>query len=169
MASEYLQYARLPLGGIPLKASSYMRKVIHYSIAGLALLGATIAFFAVYFGSIAPTLTVGSVVQGNEYVATSTAANSVYGASVTASKLLKTGQGSLGSVVVTGANTGIVNFYNATTTDVTQRITATSTILIASIPASLAAGTYVFDATFTDGLYIDLVGGNMPTTTVTYR
>lgn len=146
-----------------------MRKVITYSIAGLALLVGSFAFLTTYFAAIAPTNTVGSVVQGNEYIATSTAANSVYGASVTGSKLLKTGQGALGSVVVTGANTGIINFYNATTTNASARITATSTILIASIPASLAAGTYVFDASFTDGLYIDLVGGNMPTTTVTYR
>ncbi len=112
----------------------------------------------------------GGVTVGNEYNATSTAANSVYGG-LTTDKLLKTGWGSFGSVIITGANTGIVNFYNATTSNVLARTnqTATSTILIASIPASTTAGTYIFDVVFTDGLLLELESGNMPTTTVTWR
>jgi hypothetical protein len=108
---------------------------------------------------------------GNEpYVATSTAQNTVYGA-FSADRLIKTGWGTLGSVTISGANTGVVNFYNATTTDVTKRTgnIATSSLLIASLPASLAAGTYDFNAVFTTGLYIDLDTGIMPTTTVTYK
>jgi len=113
---------------------------------------------------------VGSVNNGNEYNATSTAQNTVYGA-FSANRAIKQSWGTLGSVVITGANTGIINFYNATTSDITARTgnTATSSLLIASIPASLAAGTYVFDLNFTDGLFLDLVSGNMPTTTITYR
>ncbi len=111
----------------------------------------------------------GSITPTQEYTATTTAANSVYGATVTTGRLIRTGQGALGSIVITGANTGIVNIYNATTTDATKRITATSTILMASIPASAVAGTYTFDVGYTDGLYIDLVSGTMPTSTVTYR
>lgn len=113
----------------------------------------------------------GSSVQGNDYQATSTAASTMFGATISGDRLIKTGYGSLGSVVITGANTGIVNLYNATTTNVDLRTgnKATSTILIASIPASLAAGTYVFDAEFTDGLYLDIYSGNMPTSTVTWR
>ena len=112
-----------------------------------------------------------SVSVTNEYLATSTAASVVYGATITGSQIIKTGQGSLGQVVITGANTGVVNFYNATTTNVSSRTgqPATSTILIASLPASLAAGTYVFDAFYTAGLYIELVGGAMPTSTISYR
>lgn len=110
------------------------------------------------------------VTQGDEYNATTTALSAVYG-SQTGSVLLKTGQGALGSVIVTGAATGIINFYDATTTNINLRASskATSTIHVASIPASLAAGTYVFDAVFTDGLYLELVSGNMPTTTITWR
>jgi len=112
----------------------------------------------------------GSVSQANEYMATSTAANAVYGA-LTTDKLLKTGQGALGSVVITGANTGIMNFYNATTSNVLARTNniATSTILMASIPASAAAGTYTFDVAFTTGLLLELESGNMATATVTFR
>jgi len=116
------------------------------------------------------SLALGSVSVTSEYLATSTAASSVYGAWTTG-RLVKAGKGTFGSIVVTGANTGVINVYNATTTSVRLRATskATSTILIASIPASMAAGTYTFDVTFSDGLYFDLVSGIMPTTTVTYR
>lgn len=112
-----------------------------------------------------------SIVQGQEYIATTTAANSVYGATITGSRIISKHYGSLSSVVITGANTGIVNFYDATTTNVSLRAPSmsTSSILIASFPASTAAGNYVFDATFANGLYIDLISGNMPTTTITYR
>lgn len=110
------------------------------------------------------------VSQSNEYNATSTASNAVYGA-ITNDKLIKTGWGALGSVIITGANTGIVNFYNATTSDITKRTgnTATTSLLITSIPINLTAGTYVFDTIFTNGLLLELESGNMPTTTITYR
>ena len=113
----------------------------------------------------------GSIRIGDELQATSTAPSSAYGATISGDTLIKTGTGALGSVIITGANTGIVNFYNATTSDVNKRTgqVATSTILLASFPASTAAGTYVFDTQFTYGLYIDLISGAMPTTTVTFR
>ena len=109
--------------------------------------------------------------EASDYQATSTAASTVYGVNLTTSGTIKSGFGSFGSVIITGANTGIVNFYNATTSDVNKRTgqVATSTILLASFPASTAAGTYVFDTQFTYGLYIDLISGAMPTTTVTFR
>lgn len=112
----------------------------------------------------------GSTPDGaSDYLATSTAANNSAGA-FTTSRTLKAGFGSFGSYIITGANTGTVNFYNATTSDVNKRTgqKATSTILIASFPASTAAGTYVFDAAFTDGLYLEITG-SAPTSTVTYR
>lgn len=113
---------------------------------------------------------VGSIIQSQEYVATSTAQNTVYGA-FSNDRTIKSGRGSLGSVIVTGANTGILNFYDATTTDITARTgnKATTSLLMLSIPASLAAGTYVFDIGFNDGLMLELESGNMPTTTITYR
>ena len=115
-------------------------------------------------------LSLGSVSVSNEYRATSTALSAGYGAG-TVDAQIKTGYGTLGSVVVLGADTGVVNLYDATTTDATLRASskATSTILITSLPASLVAGTYTFDVRFNDGLLLDLVQGNMPTTTITFR
>ena len=112
-----------------------------------------------------------SVSVSNEYIATSTAANTLYGATITSTKLIKTGTGTFGSFVITGANTGIINFYDATTTNVSLRTNnvATSSILLASFPASTAAGTYTFDAALNNGLLIDLPSGNMATGTVMYR
>src|SRR3990167_5022954 len=112
-----------------------------------------------------------SVSVTNEYQATTTAASTVYGNTITGDALVKTGFGVLGSIVLTGATAGVVNVFDATTTDVLKRTgnKATSTILIASLPASLAAGTYTFDHEFTDGLFVDLAAGTMPTTTITWR
>lgn len=125
----------------------------------LAAVAAIAALFLGYILGTAPQTSFGSVETGQEYNATTTSAGGTY-ATVSGDKLLKTGSGALGSVVITGANTGVLNFYNGTTT---------SGYLIASIPASAAAGTYTFDATFTTGLFVDLVSGSMPTTTITYR
>ena len=140
----------------------------------LVLISFTIAVVGVLAGLAIITYNTlpafGSVSVTDEYIATSTATNSVYGA-FTTGRLIKPGQGTLGSVVITGANTGIVNFYNATTSNVLKRTnnTPTSTILMASIPASAAAGTYTIDGLYTDGLLVVLESGNMPTTTITYR
>ncbi len=113
----------------------------------------------------------GSVPITDEYMSTSTAANSAYGATVTGAKVIKYGPGAFGSYIITGANTGIINFYDATTSNVNARTgqKATSTILLASFPASTVAGTYTFDAALTAGLYVDVVSGIMATGTVTYR
>lgn len=145
-----------------------MDKTVQYVVTGIVALAVLIASVAVVVWNTSPSLA--SVSMTDEYIATSTAANSVYGG-FTSGRVLKTGTGTFGSVVITGANTGIVNFYNATTSNVNQRTgqKASSTILMASIPASAAAGTYTIDGLFTDGLLVVLEGGNMPTTTITYR
>jgi len=115
-------------------------------------------------------LSLGSVAVSSEYQATSTAESADRGAFI-GSRVIKTGHGTLGSVMITGAATGIVYLYDATTTDATARASskATTTMLIAEFPASTAEGTYVFDVSFKDGLYFDLASGVMPTTTVTFR
>jgi len=113
----------------------------------------------------------GSVSISNEYFATSTAAGSGYGGFSLSEKLFKTGSGSLGSVIITGANTGVLNFYNATTSNVDKRTgnVASSTILLASIPVSTVAGTYTFDALYNVGLLMVLESGLIPTSTITWR
>ena len=141
----------------------------------LALAGATtilLSLLAMLTVQVIKPQALGSVTVGNEYIATSTAASNAYGG-FTGDALVLQGTGTFGSLVVTGANTGVINIYDATTTVVgaggRAASKATSTILIASIPASMAAGAYPFDVAFKDGLLFDLISGSMPTTTVTYR
>lgn len=144
-----------------------MTNRITVSVIAIALL--VIAGLLAYIAAT-PRQALGSAIEGQEYLATSTAAVNVYGANIQASALIKTGRGGLAQVVITGANTGTMHFYNATTSDITKRASskATSTILLASFPASTAAGTYTFDVAFTDGLYLD-VSGTVATSTITYR
>ncbi len=141
-----------------------MKQTLYIPLATLVVLGALV--FA-YFSFI-PRDSQASVSVTDEYMATSTAANASLGA-FTGSRKLVTGPGTIGSVVITGANTGVFSLIDATTSDATQRITATSTILIASFPASTAAGTYTFDVAFKDGLYLYVDSGSMATSTITYR
>lgn len=112
----------------------------------------------------------GSTLQGNDYQATTTT-SVVSGEFLTNTAVLKTGQGSLAQVTITGANTGVLVFYDATTSDVTKRASnkASTTIAIAEFPASATAGTYTFDAGFTDGLLISRLAGSGPTSTVMWR
>ena len=114
-------------------------------------------------------LGVGSVSLNSEYFATSTAADAAYGAGTNTELLVQTGPGVFGSFIITGVDTGVVNFYDATTTVAGNRVKATSTILLASFPASMATGTYVIDARFNDGLLMFVETGTLPTTTITWR
>lgn len=106
-----------------------------------------------------------SVIQGSEYHATTTTTGTF-----ATENALQTGSGALGSVVITGPAAGVMNFYDATTSDVSKRTgnKATSTILLASFPASAPAGTYTFDEAFYTGLYVSVIG-TMPTSTITSR
>jgi len=112
-----------------------------------------------------------STIMGNDYQATSTAASSMFGAQTAGDQVIKTGSGTLSSVVILGANTGVMNFYDATTTNVLARTgnIATTSILIASFPASVAAGTYTLDVEFSTALLVELYSGSFATSTITYR
>jgi len=116
--------------------------------------------------------TFGSVAASNEYNATTTAANNYDGAQIVSPMKIKTGRGSLGSVIVLKAGTagGRYNLYNATTSNYLLRTgqVASSTILITSLPTDLAAGTYTFDVAFSNGLLVDWTGA-IGTSTITYR
>ena len=113
----------------------------------------------------------GSVSVSDEYMSTTTGESSAAASFLYLKGLNSTPQpGALGSVVVTGAGTGWMELYDATTTDADLRSNdqSTSTILLAHIPVSAAAGTYVFDAVFTRGLTV-YMEGTQPTTTITWR
>lgn len=139
-----------------------------FQFAGIVVALFITALFIAFF--VRPEQTQGSVTETSEYMATTTASNNnTYGNTISDDKVLATSSLTLGSVVITGANTGVWNIYDATTSDVTLRKSASSSLLVASFPASLAAGTYTFDIRVKDGLLIDLQAGIMPTTTITWR
>lgn len=102
-----------------------------------------------------PKEAIGSVVEGQEYQATTTRAFD--GTALTNLTVLKNRAGSLARVTITGAGAGQMVFYDATTTDATAR-TNTATTTIANFPASAAAGTYDFDAVFNYGLIYEVIG-----------
>lgn len=115
--------------------------------------------------SPAPSTSTGSVSVSSEYRHLLTGENS----GIDNTQVLKTAQGTLGSVIITGAQAGHMTVYNATTSDVTLRALATSSLdVLAHIPSSAAAGTYTFDAEANRGLLL-VVEGTQPTTTITYR
>lgn len=131
------------------------------AVMGVLILG-------VFVGSLAyrsePVL--GSIVEGQEYNATTTGAFHAQSAET----LLKTGTGALGQVTITGTGAGQVSIYNATTSNITKRTgnSATSSILLAEFNGNPTVGTYTFDARFTNGLLL-VVGANRPTSTITWR
>ena len=137
------------------------------SAVSLAITATILATVYMFVTNIQPV--VGATIQGNDYEHVSYAGSTAFGATV-AGGAVKVGSGAIGSVVITGANSGVLVFYDATTTNANLRAAtqSTSSIYIASMPASVAAGTYIFDVTFGRGLIIDVIG-SAPTSTVTYR
>jgi hypothetical protein len=134
--------------------------------------GLIIIVLAIVLSSYKAEAPVGSVNVANEYHSTSTNASASTFLNNHNPSLLKTGQGTFGSIVVTKAGTagGWMNFYNATTSNRLLRTgqLATSSIIMASVPTDMAAGTYTFDIMFNVGLLVDY-SGTIGTSTITYR
>lgn len=108
---------------------------------------------------------VGSVARGGEYLSTTTPNG------VTDLFLMKEGVGILGSVNLTGGSTGVLYFYDATTSNVTLRNNVpTSTIRLFVLDGNFgtSTGTFTLDAHFYNGLLLD-IEGTAPTTTITWR
>lgn len=141
---------------------------------GAFLLSSLVVALALYgvvslFPKSNPAL--GSVSIGGEYHSTTTGTAMLPNVPI----LLQTGQGTFGSVVVTGPTPGFMNtaglfVFDATTSVQSQRspFDATSTIMLAHIPAGIATSTYTFDTAYTRGLLI-VPGSSVPTTTITFR
>jgi len=112
-----------------------------------------------------PIQTEASVPRGGEYQGTTTV-QTYFPKEIQ----LLSGNGTLGSVIITGAAAGVINIYDATTSDATLRAPtmSSSSILVASFPASAATGTYTFDRVVFNGLYVSIVG-TIPTSTITFR
>lgn len=133
-----------------------LKEIISLAVI-LILLGAIVVILQ------RPGTAQGSIQEGQSYKAATT----TYAFT---QSVVKTGQGTLGSIVITGDNTGTLALYNATTSDVNKRTgnRATSSILLVDLPASAPEGTYTLDVEFTDGLL--MVGsGFVATSSVTYR
>jgi hypothetical protein len=108
-------------------------------------------------------VTLGSNTVGNDYYATTT--DATWGA-YAGGKLVKSGTGSLGSVIVTLTSNGTLELYDATTTTNHSDHATTSLGLF----RTTTAGTYVFDVEFKRGLVVvmnNTVG--VASTTVTWR
>lgn len=133
-------------------------------LIGVVALLASLLVGAFFLGRNQIELSIGSVGQTGEYHSTTT---SFLG---NPASLIKTGGGTLGSVIITGANTGVFLLYDATTTNKNLRAPelTSSTILLASFPASAATGTYTFDLLFSNGLLLERIGTS-PSSTITWR
>ena len=140
-----------------------MENILQKHIGKLIVLGALMIMLATYLVMNKP-VALGSALVGNDYQATTTRA--VTGVALPSYFVLKSAGGSLGSIIITGANTGVINIYDSTTTGMHSLYATTS---VAMIPASAAAGTYTFDVDIQRGIVFELGTGLMPTTTITYR
>lgn len=118
----------------------------------------TIGIMIIGYALISKDNPTGSVVDAGTYSfknMTSTNASS------TASAVIRSGVGTLGSVIVNTAHATIVRVYDGT---------ATSTgTLIASFPSSAIVGTYTFDIGVKQGIAVDIPAGFDGNFTVTYR
>lgn len=132
---------------------------IEKTLLALAFIFTGFVFYQVHAG----TTPFGSVVQNSSYHSTTTRAFN--GNAIANGQLIQSGSGDLGSVVITGAGTGIITIYDATST-ITNRQLGTTTL--ATFPASTAAGTYQFDSQYYYGLVVE-TSGSVATSTITYR
>ena len=109
----------------------------------------------------------GSVNVANEYFATTTGSGSSYNG---VENLIKTGSGTLGSIVFTAPTTAIIEVWNATSSNAALRTgtTASSTILLAHFPAGTGTSTVVLDVTYGTGLLITSKSA-LSSTTITIR
>lgn len=109
----------------------------------------------------------GGVSVGNEYTATTTPS----GVGEWTDQTLDVGWGSLGSVVITKAGDVEFTLYDATSTGAVTNDTSFNKSLkqLGRIPENLAAGTYVFDVTYNDGLVLDVERGTTGTSTISFR
>ena len=110
-----------------------------------------------------PVTPLGSVARSGEYHSVLTGASS--GGSDTLQ--LTTEPATLGSIIIT-ATGGAITVYNATTSNVTLRAGATTTLDFVNIPSGTAVGTYVYDLVLPHGLLV-VLEGTQATSTITYR
>lgn len=135
---------------------NHLTKVLLSTAIALSLVA-----FVVSFNS--KSISLGSVMPGGEYHSTTT--RTFNGTAIANLQVLKSEPGTLGSIIITGKNTGVITLYDATST-VTNTAWATSTL--ATFPTNAPEGTYTFDVPFYKGLLIEYSSA-LATSTITYR
>lgn len=134
---------------------------ISYILSGVVLAMLFTAFmWSLFIENSRPAM--GSTIQGNDYMSTTTDSTK---ASATVPQPVKLASGSLGSVIVLGTTTAasIKIYDNALATS-----TASST-LVATIPSGTAQGTYTFDRSMGYGILVDVGVGFVGSYVITYR
>jgi len=111
-----------------------------------------------------PVQNLSSVARAGEYQSTT------FTATTTAYTLFKTGSGTLGNVVINVLGTGSAVFYDTTTTNANLRgsVATSSLRKVGVIAASQAAGTYIYDNNFFNGLLVEF-NGTQGTSTIMWR
>ncbi len=131
----------------------------------VALIFCTALFFFFMSGS---KIANGSVNDASAAYNSTSTVSAFNGQAVSNPQVLSLGYGTFGSVIITGAsgaNTGTINFYDATSTAGHSDYATTT---LASFPAATAAGTYVFDVKYIRGLVMEVIG-TVGTSTVTWK
>lgn len=140
-------------------------------IGGLVVVVALVLGFSMKSGAEGPKV-IGSTALQNAYQSTTTGSGTGYNLAPAVVTLADTGLGSpcvLGSIIPTVTAAGIITVYDATTSNVSLRAGATSTLrVLASFAASPTVGVYTFDSQCYKGLLFTSVG-TQGTTTITYR
>lgn len=131
-------------------------------IGGIVLAVILVLGGAALVGNLNAQKVQGSVNIANDYHSTTT------DATWTSPRLIQTGNGTLGSVVITTAGTGRLSLYDATTTNSSLR-TKSGTTTLANFNVTTTVGTYTFDSQFYDGLIVEFSGANVASTTITSR
>lgn len=136
----------------------------------VGFLGAIVLVLMLGFSFRNPSVVVGSVQDGQGYYATTTSAAPDALGTLATVKTLRSGPGMLGSIVLTGPNSGTMALYDATTSDITLRTggIATSSLLIAYLPVNATSTTYTYDVQFKIGLLFVQIGA-AATSTITFK
>lgn len=145
-----------------------MKKSILILIAALLVC----VIFNIYIVTKGRDGVMGSIIESQEYTATTTAYFEGGHGNTRSDWIIKNGRGSLGSVIFTGGGDMAFNLYNATTTVAGNRPAkrqATSSILLASFSSNASSTTYVIDTNFSDGLLLDPISGTRASSTITFR
>lgn len=140
-------------------------KKISYIIGGLLVV--FLGIVTTFRVNVSPIPTVGSVAVSNEYQSTTTDSTWNTPATVTGGfKLLCSGPGTLGSVIVTNETAGRLNIYNGTTT-LSHPTHPTTTL--ANVYPSQAENAYPYDSVASIGLIAEFQSPNVASATITYR